>query len=347
MSTRQNPPSTDDSQIHKSWLFTQNPDGTLSPADLSKSNIFVNGALPSLTNPLPVELSDGTQAFGTPSNPVGVNLAKVGNAAVSLGAKTSANSIPVVLASDEATLPVSLPSTTVTNTVAENLTQVGGSAVTLGAKTSAASIPVVLASDEANVPTLGAISAIVSTTITSATSTGTVLSIPCAGYSTVLVDIRALNSCTGGTIQFEGVGPGAFNSSVTGMRQIDSNSQQFYDATSSQSLALSNDTRIIYQIPVAGLSTVNVILSPAFTGSGSILLAGRASNGSAPGPTTVGQSDASKLNATTLGAVKPAAATTTWNSSSSPTVVVPCTGYGTVIANILVDAGTFSSGGLS
>src|SRR6266480_1968749 len=232
-------------------------------------------------------------------------------------------------------------------TVSENLASVGGAAISLGAKTSANSIPVVLASDEANVPTLGAISALVSTTITSATSTGTVLSIPCAGYSTVLVDIRALNSCTGGTIQFEGVGPGSFNSSITGMRQIDSNSQQFYDATSTQSLALSNDTRIIYQIPVAGLSTVNVILSPAFTGSGSILLAGRASNGSAPGPTTVGQSDASKLNATTLGAVVPAASTTTWSSSGSPQVVIPCAGYGTVIVNILVDGGTFSGGALT
>jgi len=275
----------------------------------------------------------------------------------------------VVLASDEATLPVSIA-----GTVAENLTQVGGSAVSLGAKTSALSIPVVLASDEANVPVLGAISAFASTTITSATSTGLVLSIPCLGYSTVLVDLRSLNTCTGGTIQFEGVGPGNFNSSVMGMRQIDANSQQFYEATSTQSLALSNDTRIIYQIPVAGLSTVNVILSPAFTGSGSILLAGRASNGSAPGPTTVGQSDASKLNVTnqapvttnppvyttgttnplsldvngglrTVGTVTPVSSATWTSATAAGTHVdINCAGMGSVVAIISTTGGTFSTG---
>lgn len=42
--------------------------------------------------------------------PLGVNLTRVAGSAVSLGAKTSANSIPVVLATDEATLPVSAAS---------------------------------------------------------------------------------------------------------------------------------------------------------------------------------------------------------------------------------------------
>lgn len=52
-------------------------------------------------NPLPVTL-----ASTTITNTVAENLAQLGGAAVSLGSKTSANSIPVVLASDEAALPV-------------------------------------------------------------------------------------------------------------------------------------------------------------------------------------------------------------------------------------------------
>ena len=120
---------------------------------------------------------------------VSENLASVGGAAITLGAKTSANSLPVVLATDGAALPVSLPAgqavelldsggvnkasisaagavkvdgSAVTQPVSgtitanagtgnfnENLAQVGGSAVTLGAKTSANSLPVVLATDEA------------------------------------------------------------------------------------------------------------------------------------------------------------------------------------------------------
>lgn len=102
-----------------------------------------------------------------------------------LGSSTSANSIPVVIASDQGAVSVSQSGTwtvqpgntanvtpwlvTVAtalpagaNTIGavtqasgpwtQNLTQVGGGAITLGAKTSANSIPVVLATDEAALP---------------------------------------------------------------------------------------------------------------------------------------------------------------------------------------------------
>jgi hypothetical protein len=60
-----------------------------------------------LTNPLPVS---GT-VTATPTGTQDVNLLQVGSAGVSLGAKISALSIPVVLATDEAALPVTGPLT--------------------------------------------------------------------------------------------------------------------------------------------------------------------------------------------------------------------------------------------
>lgn len=43
----------------------------------------VNGVAPALNNPLPVELSDGTNAFGTSANPISENVAQWGGTAVS------------------------------------------------------------------------------------------------------------------------------------------------------------------------------------------------------------------------------------------------------------------------
>ena len=76
MST-QNPPSVLEGQVVKTWLFSQNPDGSLSPANLgggsANQNVNltgINGTAPALNNPLAVELSDGTNAFGTNTNPI-------------------------------------------------------------------------------------------------------------------------------------------------------------------------------------------------------------------------------------------------------------------------------------
>ena len=65
----------------------------------------INGSPPSMSNPLPVELSDGTNPLGTTTNPVNENIAKFGGTVTSLGQKTSASSIPVVLASDQTEPP--------------------------------------------------------------------------------------------------------------------------------------------------------------------------------------------------------------------------------------------------
>lgn len=67
-----------------------------------------------------------TDAIITPSGTQDVNLTKVGGTAVTLGQKTMAASIPVVLASDESALPISaasLPLPTGASTLAEQQTQ--------------------------------------------------------------------------------------------------------------------------------------------------------------------------------------------------------------------------------
>jgi len=84
-----NPPTVQESQVAKTWLFSQNPDGSLSPAALGGGGNVnltgINGIAPALTYPLPVELSDGTNPFGTPGNPLSVNVISGGGANASVG----------------------------------------------------------------------------------------------------------------------------------------------------------------------------------------------------------------------------------------------------------------------
>lgn len=108
----------------------------------------------------------GTVTANQGGAPWSENLTQVGGGAVSLGAKTSANSIPVVLATDEATLPVSIAATvniagtvSVSGTVnvsvqnatlavtqstspwVDNVSQFGGNPVVTGTGVSGAGIP--------------------------------------------------------------------------------------------------------------------------------------------------------------------------------------------------------------
>jgi hypothetical protein len=76
-----------------------------------------------------------------------VNVAQFGGVSVTLGQKAMAASMPVVLPSDQAAIPV----TPAANS-SVNVAQFGGVAVTQGQKAMAASMPVVLPSDQAAIP---------------------------------------------------------------------------------------------------------------------------------------------------------------------------------------------------
>jgi hypothetical protein len=88
MSVVENPAKPLQSQLIKAWIFSQNADGTFSPATFSggsggggNTNLTgINGSAPALTNPLAVELSDGTNPFGTSGNPLFTKSKITGNA---------------------------------------------------------------------------------------------------------------------------------------------------------------------------------------------------------------------------------------------------------------------------
>src|ERR1700730_6380354 len=80
-----------------------------------------------LSNAWPVEITDGTNVLGTVAHPVNVtgtftppalqnvNLTEIGGATITEGQKTSANSVPVVIASDQSAIPVTGTITTSPN----------------------------------------------------------------------------------------------------------------------------------------------------------------------------------------------------------------------------------------
>lgn len=91
----------------------------------------------------------GTVTTTPPAN-ASTNIAQVGGVAVSLGAKASASSIPVVLATDEATLPVSgTVTTTPPANASTNVAQLAGTATSVNSGTKdAGTLRVVLATDQ-------------------------------------------------------------------------------------------------------------------------------------------------------------------------------------------------------
>ena len=102
---------------------------------ISNNSFKVNSALEQI-----VEISNSSAI------PVSedADITKWGGVATSLGSKLSASSVPVVIASDQAAIPISTAST-----LDVDLDSVSGTAITLGQKAMAASLPVVLASDGA------------------------------------------------------------------------------------------------------------------------------------------------------------------------------------------------------
>ena len=85
------PPKVTEGQVVKFWQFTQNGDGSLSPGAPgtgTSQNVNITGLnsiAPAFTNPFPVELSDGTNPLGTPSNPLSVNVITGGGTNASVG----------------------------------------------------------------------------------------------------------------------------------------------------------------------------------------------------------------------------------------------------------------------
>jgi hypothetical protein len=118
-----------------------------------------------------------------------------------VGQTTSANSLPVIIASDQSAVPVSLSGSVATTPPANastNITEVGGAALALGQTTRSASVPVALASDQGalQVSAFGATTNRISATgeITSATTTSPAGLGAVAGEYLYVTDIDLFNA---------------------------------------------------------------------------------------------------------------------------------------------------------
>lgn len=126
MGVIQSSPKPLQSQLIKVWSFTQNADGTFSPASASgggggggNSNITgINGIAPALTNPLAVLISDGTNPFGTAVNPLSTLTGQTAEATAAWTSGTSSNAAVTVTVQGLNTVIVTLnQGTTITGGV--------------------------------------------------------------------------------------------------------------------------------------------------------------------------------------------------------------------------------------
>jgi hypothetical protein len=170
------------------------PDGALH-ANITSGNVSLSGniVLGNSTNTIGALVANQTvQVTNTPNVTINanasVNVDQVGGAAYALGNQTAANSMPVVIATNQASVPV----TPAANSTV-NVTQVGGGNLALGNATAANSVPVVIATNQGAVPV----------TLASTTITGNVNAIGptavgvAAGSAPVLIAGTANATATG------------------------------------------------------------------------------------------------------------------------------------------------------
>jgi len=179
---------------------------------------------------------------------------------------------------------------------------------------------------------------------TSATPTNTLLTQTGggSGYGCMLLTIQTDSNVTGGVVSFL-ANVANENSSIQGTRQK-LGSDQLYDATHTHTLAASEIWNYFF---TGGFNTFQVNLDSAITGTGTASLSVRATYPSVPGPTTVGQSNATKLNAT----VTFSAPQHTIVDSGTITAVTAITNAlpaGTnVIGHVITDSGSVTNATLS
>jgi hypothetical protein len=100
-----NPPKIQPDQAIKVWIFAQNTDGSLSPSSGGGGggggnvNITgINGNTPGVGFPLFVELSDGTNPIGVPSNPLSVQTSPADDSSIPLQQTVGASAISILVA---------------------------------------------------------------------------------------------------------------------------------------------------------------------------------------------------------------------------------------------------------
>jgi hypothetical protein len=122
-----------------------------------------DSVISSITNTVTISGTITANQGTANATPWNENIAQFGGATVSLGSKTSANSIPVVIASDQGNVNVSVQNATLavtqsTSPWVENVSQFGGSNVVTGTGVSGVGIPRVTVSSD-SFPAIQAISA--------------------------------------------------------------------------------------------------------------------------------------------------------------------------------------------
>jgi hypothetical protein len=119
-------------------------------ATAGSSNALIVGADGALhaniTNTVQANITGGNLTATIAANST-VNVTQIGGGNIVLGNNTAANSLPVVVATNQGSIPVTLAAN---QTI--NLDQVGGAAYALGNNTAANAMPVVIASNQASVP---------------------------------------------------------------------------------------------------------------------------------------------------------------------------------------------------
>ena len=232
----------------------------------------VNGSVPALSNPLPVELSDGAAAVGTPGNPLSVNVITGGGSNASVGttgatAPTSATEVGIIDgtgklqgASASNPVPTKDAATGATNATAPT------SAVEIGILDPSGKLQA--ASNANPVPISGAMTTNTSLAVwNSSTPLNTVANVFANSFGANTVNIVVImgSTITGGTMIIESSVDGSSWQTIPSFNPL---SQTIYNGQ----FTFVQNTNNYFIVDVTGWTYLRVRLNNAITGTGTITL---------------------------------------------------------------------------
>ena len=239
---------------------------TIAPLSSTTSSIQVLQSTPAaLQGIMQIRDSSGAVINANAGN-LDINLNQYGGTSTTLGQKVSASSIPVVIASDQGSFPISGTVTANQGTANatpwnENISQYGGVATSLGSKVSASSMPVVIASDQSAVTVAQATAANLNATVVGTGGAALATSANQTNGSQKVQNVDGAGSVVGPNQTIAGTNylPVVLAASATPGSAIVSRSIQVAGSDGTNARTLSTDA--------SGNVNVNILSAPAASGS--------------------------------------------------------------------------------
>jgi hypothetical protein len=229
----------------------------------------ISGNPVALSNPLPVELSDGTNPFGTMSNPLSVNVIS-GTVTANIGTTNGLALDATLTGGTQKTKLIDTGGANVASVSAAGALKVDGSAVTQPVSGTVTANQGTAAASTAGWPIVTGDVAESTAAWTSATASNTALTVTVKNYNTVIVVFNQGSTITGGVVTFEVSDTVGFTNAYNAFALTKAPALLAANVLPLSTYTLVANVNQAFVIDVSGWAAFRVRLSSVITGSATV-----------------------------------------------------------------------------